>query len=105
MALRCDTRVQHARAVTSDNVATSAVANVAVVAVAIAVGLHLQVLQGCSVVVAGPRFAGVCRQILDLHRNVPQQLFIDYEVINNQFVHQIDIVYNGAYLLASSCCW
>ena len=100
MALMCDTRVQHARAVTSDNVATSAVANVAV-----AVGLHLQVLQGCSVVVAGPRFAGVCRQILDLHRNVPQQLFIDYEVINNQFVHQIDIVYNGAYLLAASCCW
>ena len=100
MALMCDTRVQHARAVTSDNVATSAVANVAV-----AVGLHLQVLQGCSVVVAGPRFAGVCRQILDLHRNVPQQLFIDYEVINNQFVHLLDIVYNGAYLLASSCCW
>ena len=82
MALMCDTRVQHARAVTSDNVATSAVA----------VGLHLQVLQGCSVVVAGPRFAGVCRQILDLHRNVPQQLFIYYELnLLIPFVHQVQI--------------
>ena len=83
MALRCDTRVQHARAVTSDNVATSAVANVVVVVV----GLHLQVLQGCSAVVAGPRFTGVCRQILDLHRNVLQQL---YKVNSNSFVHQVD---------------
>ena len=103
MALMCDTRVQHARAVTSDNVATSAVANVAVANVAVT--LHLQVLQGCSAVVARPPLARVYWQILDLHRNVPQQLFIDYEVINNQFVHQIDIVYNGAYLLAASCCW
>ena len=90
MALMCDTRVQHARAVTSDNVATSA--NIVVVAAAIAVGLHLQVLQGCSVVVAGPRFAGVCRQILDLHRNVPQQLFIYYELyLLIPFVHQVQI--------------
>ena len=96
----CDTRVQHARAVTSDNVATSAVANFAV-----AVSLHLQALQGCSAVVARSPLARVYWQILDLHRNVPQQLFIDYEVINNQFVHLLDIVYNGAYLLASSCCW
>ena len=86
MALRCDTRVQHARAVTSDNVATSAVANVVVVAAG-AVGLHLQVLQGCSAVVAGSRFAGVYRQILDLHRNVLQQL---YKVNSNSFVHQVD---------------
>ena len=72
---------------TSDNVATSAVANVVVVVAAGAVGLHLQVLQGCSAVVAGPRFTGVCRQILDLHRNVPQQL---YKVNSNSFVHQVD---------------
>ena len=87
MALRCDTRVQHARAVTSDNVATSAVANVAV-----AVGLHLQVLQGCSAVVAWPPLARVYWQILDLHRNVPQQLFIYYELnLLIPFVHQVQI--------------
>ena len=70
---------------TSNNVAPSAVANVVVVVAA--VGFHLQVLQGCSAVVAGSRFTGVSRQILDLHRNVLQQL---YKVNSNSFVHQVD---------------